>query len=70
MRFKNLSNTKQVSFKLRNYKKTIKPRFIFGNSMILLYKNARFEAIYYELFRKCIKIIVKKKNINILQKNY
>lgn len=70
MRFKNLSNIKQVSFKLRNYKKTIKPRFIFGNSMILLYKNAKFEAIYYELFRKMIKIIIKKKNINIISRNY
>lgn len=70
MRFKNLSNTKQVSFKLRNFKKTIKPRFIFGNSMILLYKNSRFEAIYYELFRKFIKNIVKKKNVNNIFKNY
>lgn len=70
MRFKNLSNIKQVSFKLRGYKKTTKTRFIFGNSMIVLYKNARFEAIYYELFRKIIKIIVKKKNIANKIKNY
>lgn len=70
MRFKNLSNVKQVSFKLRNYKKTVKSRFIFGNSMIVLYKNSRFEAIYYELFRKIIKIIIKKKNILNKNKNY
>lgn len=70
MRFKNLSNTKQVSFKLRNFKKTIKSRFVFGNSMILLYKNSKFEAIYYELFRKFIKIIVKKKNVNNIFRNY
>nr|YP_740827.1 ribosomal protein L16 [Tetrahymena pigmentosa]ABI51736.1 ribosomal protein L16 [Tetrahymena pigmentosa] len=70
MRFKNLSNVKQVSFKLRNYKKTVKTRFIFGNSMIVLYKNSRFEAIYYELFRKIIKIIIKKKNVITKNKNY
>ncbi len=70
MRFKNLSNTKQVSFKLRNFKKSTKSRFVFGNSMILLYKNTKFEAIYYELFRKFIKIIVKKKNVNNIFKNY
>nr|NP_049590.1 ribosomal protein L16 [Tetrahymena pyriformis]AAD41935.1 ribosomal protein L16 [Tetrahymena pyriformis] len=70
MRFKNLSNTKQVSFKLRNFKKSINSRFVFGNSMILLYKNTKFEAIYYELFRKFIKIIVKKKNVNNIFKNY
>ncbi len=38
--------------------------------MILLYKNTKFEAIYYELFRKFIKIIVKKKNVNNIFKNY
>lgn len=70
MRFKNLSNIKQVSFKLRNYKKTIKSRFIFGNSMIVLQKNSRFESIYFELFRKFIKNIIKKKNIKSLRKNY
>lgn len=70
MRFKNLSNVKQVSFKNRNYKKTIKNRFVFGNSMIILFKNSRFEAIYYELFRKFIKNIVKKKNSLKLIKNY
>lgn len=70
MRFKNLSNVKQVSFKLRNYKKTIKNRFVFGNSMIILYKNSRFEAIYYELFRKFIKNIIKKKNSLKINKNY
>nr|NP_149386.1 ribosomal protein L16 [Tetrahymena thermophila]AAK77583.1 ribosomal protein L16 [Tetrahymena thermophila]6Z1P_Ar Chain Ar, Ribosomal protein L16 [Tetrahymena thermophila SB210] len=69
MRFKNLSNTKQVSFKLRNFKKTTKYRLVFGNSMILLYKNARFESIYFELFRKYIKVISKKKNININYRN-
>lgn len=70
MRFKNLSNVKQVSFKNRNYKKTIKNRFVFGNSMIVLYKNCRFEAIYYELFRKFIKNILKKKNSLKTNKNY
>lgn len=70
MRFKNLSNVKQVSFKLRNFKKTIKNKFIFGNSMIVLCKNARFEAIYYELFRKFIKNIIKKKNSLKITKNY
>jgi len=70
LRFKNLSNVKQVSFKNRNYKKTIKNRFVFGNSMIILFKNSRFEAIYYELFRKFIKNIVKKKNSLKLIKNY
>lgn len=70
MRFKNLSNTKQVSFKLRNFKKTIKNKFIFGNSMIILCKNSRFEAIYYELFRKFIKNIIKKKNSLKIDKNY
>jgi len=70
LRFKNLSNIKQVSFKLRNYKKTIKSRFIFGNSMIVLQKNSRFESIYFELFRKFIKNIIKKKNIKSLRKNY
>lgn len=70
MRFKNLSNIKQVSFKLRGFKKTIKNRFVFGNSMIVLFKNSRFEAIYYELFRKFIKNILKKKNVNNSQKNY
>jgi ribosomal protein L16/L10AE len=70
LRFKNLSNTKQVSFKQRNYKKTTKFRLVFGNSMIILYKNSRFESIYFELFRKAIKIISKKKNITINYKNY
>jgi hypothetical protein len=70
LRFKNLSNVKQVSFKNRNYKKTIKNRFVFGNSMIILYKNCRFEAIYYELFRKFIKNILKKKNSLKIKKNY
>ena len=70
MRYKNLSNVKQVSFKLRNYKKTIKNNFIFGNSMIVLFKNCRFEAVYFELFRKFIKNIVKKKNSLNLSKNY
>jgi len=70
LRFKNLSNIKQVSFKRRNYKKIIKNRFVFGNSMIVLYKNCRFEAIYYELFRKFIKNIVKKKNSLKINKNY
>jgi hypothetical protein len=70
LRFKNLSNIKQVSFKQRGYKKTIKNRFVFGNSMIILCKNARFEAIYYELFRKFIKNIIKKKNIPNISKNY
>ena len=60
---------KQVSFKLRNYKKTRYNRFIFGNSMVVLQKNCRFEAIYFELFRKFIKNIVKKKNIPT-SKNY
>lgn len=59
-----------MSFKLRNFKKSINSRFVFGNSMILLYKNTKFEAIYYELFRKFIKIIVKKKNVNNIFKNY
>lgn len=70
MRFKNLNNIKQVSFKRRNYKKTIKNRFIFGNSMITLLKNSRFEAVYYELFRKFIKNIIKKKHSFNLDKNY
>ena len=70
MRFKNLSNIKQVSFKNRNFKKTIRNRFVFGNSMIILFKNSRFEAIYYELFRKFIKNIIKKKNSLKLDKNY
>lgn len=69
MRFNKLSNMKQVSFKLRNYKKTRYNRFIFGNSMVVLQKNCRFEAIYFELFRKFIKNIVKKKNIPTT-KNY
>jgi len=38
--------------------------------MIILFKNSRFEAIYYELFRKFIKNIVKKKNSLKLIKNY
>ena len=70
MRFKNISNTKQVSFKLRNYKKTTKFNFVFGNSMFILYKNTRFESIYFELFRKFIKNLIKKKNIDIIEKNY
>lgn len=70
MRFSNLSNVKQVSFKLRGYKKTVNNRFIFGNSMIVLQKNSRFESIYFELFRKFIKNIVRKKNIKQLHKNY
>nr|YP_010411967.1 ribosomal protein L16 [Tetrahymena rostrata]QBI37937.1 ribosomal protein L16 [Tetrahymena rostrata]URP31127.1 ribosomal protein L16 [Tetrahymena rostrata] len=70
LRFKNLSNTKQVSFKRRGYRKTIKTIFHFGNSLISLYKNARFEAIYYELFRKFIKNIIRKKNAKHIKKNY
>lgn len=38
--------------------------------MIVLCKNARFEAIYYELFRKFIKNIIKKKNSLKITKNY
>lgn len=70
MRFKSLSNIKQVSFKLRGFKRTVKSRFIFGNSMIVIKKNSRFEAIYYELFRKAIKNIIKKKNVKSLYRNY
>lgn len=55
---------------MRNFKRSIKPIFFFGNSMILLYKNARFESIYYDFFRKYLKIIIKKKNITNIQKNY
>jgi ribosomal protein L16/L10AE len=38
--------------------------------MIVLYKNCRFEAVYYELFRKYIKNILKKKNVLKTTKNY
>lgn len=38
--------------------------------MIILFKNSRFEAIYYELFRKFIKNILKKKNVVNHNKNY
>lgn len=61
---------KQVSFKSRGLKKTVRNRFVFGNSMITLYKNSRFEAIYYELFRKFIKNVMKKKNVVLSKKNY
>ena len=38
--------------------------------MILILKNCKFESIYYELFRKFIKNIVKKKNSLNISKNY
>lgn len=38
--------------------------------MFILFKNARFEAIYYELFRKLIKNLIKKKNIDTPYKTY
>lgn len=38
--------------------------------MILLYKNIRFEDVYFDLFRKYLKIAIKKKNVAYLKRNY
>lgn len=70
MRLKTLKSEKQVSFKKRGFNKISKNRFIFGNSMLILTKNSRFEVIYFEIFRKFLKNILKKKNLKKNNKNY
>jgi hypothetical protein len=68
MRYKLISSKKQLSFKNRNNKKRKVFKFIFGNNIVVSFKNCNIDFIHFSMFKKLIKKLYKIKYYKIKSK--